>query len=88
MVVLSLLLLADALLGFFLLTTYGPPFLPYLLAIVVTVALFVLARRLPVGNHGTGDHKGRPYEESEPHPHKTPKRQSPTHPTASLNMYD
>ncbi|MDY7077154.1 MAG: hypothetical protein SXV54_09545 [Chloroflexota bacterium] len=44
---LSLLLLADVLLGFFALTPYRPPFVPYLLAIVVTVALFLIARRLP-----------------------------------------
>jgi len=48
MIGLSLLLLADVLLGFFLLTLYRPPFVPYLLAIIVTVALFLAARRLPV----------------------------------------
>ena len=48
MIGLSLLLLADVLLGFFLLTLYRPPFVPYLLAIVATVVLFLVARRLPV----------------------------------------
>lgn len=48
MIGLSLLLLADVLLGFFLLTLYRPPFVPYLLAIIATVVLFLAARRLPV----------------------------------------
>jgi uncharacterized membrane protein len=71
MLVLSLLLLADVLLGFFLLTTYRPPFVPYLLAIVVTVALFLIARRL--GDHGglplqSDDHEGSPLPDSVPRP--------------------
>jgi len=60
MVGLSFLLLAVVLLGFFLLTLYRPPLAPYLLAVVAVVALFLVARRLPAGNHGTGDHKGSP----------------------------
>ncbi len=48
MIGLTLLLLANVLLGFFLLTPYRPPFVPYLLAIVATVVLFLAARRLPV----------------------------------------
>ncbi|MFQ6057706.1 MAG: hypothetical protein ACE5MB_02345 [Anaerolineae bacterium] len=48
MISLSFLLLADVLFGFFLLTPYRPPLVPYLLATLATVALFVMARRLPV----------------------------------------
>ena len=55
MVGLSFLLLAVVLLGFFLLTTYRPPFAPYLLAVVAAIALFLVARRLP-----SGDHRGSP----------------------------
>lgn len=47
MIGLSLLLLADVLFGFFALTLYRPPLVPYLLAVVATVVLFVIARRLP-----------------------------------------
>lgn len=47
MVGLSLLLLADVAFGFFLLTLYRPPLVPYLLAVVATVALAFVARRLP-----------------------------------------
>ncbi len=47
MIGLSLLLLADVLLGFFLLTPYRPPVVPYLLAIVTTIVLVLIARRLP-----------------------------------------
>ena len=61
---LSLLLLADVLLGFFALTTYRPPLVPYLLAVVAVVALFLVARRVDdhggTGNHGAGDHGGSP----------------------------
>ncbi len=45
---LSFLLLADVLLGFFELTPYRPPLVPYLLAIVAVIVLFLIARRLPV----------------------------------------
>jgi hypothetical protein len=47
MISLSLLLLADVLLGFFLLTPYRPPLVPYLLAIVSVLALYWIAQRLP-----------------------------------------
>jgi hypothetical protein len=47
MIGLSLLLLADVLIGFFALTLYRPPLIPYLLAVVVTALLFLMARRLP-----------------------------------------
>ncbi|RLC96613.1 MAG: hypothetical protein DRI77_08345 [Chloroflexi bacterium] len=55
MIGLSLLLLADVLLGFFALTTYRPPFAPYVLAIVAVVALFLIARQV-------GDRKGSPLQ--------------------------
>jgi hypothetical protein len=44
---LSLLLLAVVLFGFFALTPYRPPALPYLVALVMTVGLYVVARRMP-----------------------------------------
>ncbi|MBU0491870.1 MAG: hypothetical protein KKA73_01265 [Chloroflexi bacterium] len=47
MVGLSLLLLTDGLLIFFLLTPYGPPLVPYALAVVAVVALVLIARWLP-----------------------------------------
>ncbi len=47
MIGLSLLLLADVLLGFLALTTYRPPLVPYLLAVVAVIALFLIAQRLP-----------------------------------------
>lgn len=47
MIGLSSLLAADVLLAFFVLTPYRPPLVPYLLTTVATVALFLLARRLP-----------------------------------------
>lgn len=47
MVGLSLLLLADVLFGFFLLTSYRPPVIPYLLSLAAVVGLFFLARRMP-----------------------------------------
>jgi hypothetical protein len=55
---LSFLLLADVLLGFFLLTLYRPPLVPYVLAVVAVIVLFLVARRLPAGDHGSGDHEG------------------------------
>jgi hypothetical protein len=47
MITLSLLLLAVVLLGFFVLTPYRPPALPYLMALVVTVGLYAVAHRMP-----------------------------------------
>lgn len=47
MVGLTLLLTADVLFGFLLLTPYRPPVGPYLLAITATIGLAVLARRMP-----------------------------------------
>ena len=47
MITLSLLLLAVVLFGFFALTPYRPPALPYLMALVMTVGLYVVARRMP-----------------------------------------
>jgi hypothetical protein len=47
MVVLSLLLLADVAVGFFLLTTYRPPLGIYLVAVALTAGLIALARQLP-----------------------------------------
>ena len=47
MVGFSRLLLADVLFGFFLLTSYRPPVIPYLLALIAAVGLFFLARRMP-----------------------------------------
>ena len=44
---LSLLLAADVLFGYLAMTTYRPPFLPYVLAILSTLALAWLGRRLP-----------------------------------------
>jgi hypothetical protein len=44
---LSLLLAADVLIGFFLLTAYRPPIIPYLLAVIAAAALCLIARRLP-----------------------------------------
>ncbi len=44
---LALFLLGDVLLGFFLLTPYRPPWLPYLLAAAAVVLLYRLARQLP-----------------------------------------
>ncbi len=38
---------ADVLFGFLVLTPYRPPALPYLLSVVVAVALIVWARRMP-----------------------------------------
>ena len=48
MIGLWFLLLTDVLFGFFALTTYRPPLMPYLLAIVAVIVLFFIARRLPV----------------------------------------
>jgi len=47
MVGFSLLFLADVVFGFFVLNPYRPPAVPYLLAITVTAALVLVARRLP-----------------------------------------
>ena len=47
MITLSLLLLAVVLFGFFFLTEYRPPALPYLMALVATVGLYAVARRMP-----------------------------------------
>lgn len=47
MITLSLLLLAVVLFGFFFITEYRPPALPYLVTLVVTVGLYALARRMP-----------------------------------------
>lgn len=47
MITLSLLLLAVVLFGFFILTPYRPPALQYLMALVVTVGLYAVARRMP-----------------------------------------
>jgi hypothetical protein len=46
MIGLSLLLLFDVALGFFLLTPYRPPAIPYLLSVVAVVVLFFVAKRL------------------------------------------
>ena len=61
MVGLSLLLLADVLFGFFALTTYRPPLVPYLLAIIAVIALFLIAQRVG-GRKGTGNRKGLPLQ--------------------------
>jgi hypothetical protein len=57
LIVLSLLLLADVLLGFFLFTPYRPPTIPYLLAALAAVVLFAAARWLPtqMGATRSGD---------------------------------
>ncbi len=55
MIGLSLLLLADVLLGFFALTAYRPPLVPYVLAVVAVVALFLVARQ-------AGDRKESPLQ--------------------------
>lgn len=47
MIGLSLLLAADVLFGFTLLTPYRPPLIPYLLAVATTVGLYRIARRMP-----------------------------------------
>lgn len=47
MITLSLLLLAVVLFGFFFLTEYRPPALPYLMALAATAGLYALARRMP-----------------------------------------
>jgi hypothetical protein len=47
MIFLSLLLLGDVMLGFFLLTTYRPPMIPYLLAVITILLLYTLAKQLP-----------------------------------------
>jgi hypothetical protein len=47
MITLSLLLLAVVLFGFFFLTEYRPPALPYLMALAVTIGLYTIARRMP-----------------------------------------
>lgn len=52
MIGLSLLLLADVVFGFFALTPYRPPAVPYLLALATTAALVLVAQRLP-GRWGT-----------------------------------
>ena len=44
---LSILLAAVVLFGALALAPYRPPFIPYLIAIIVTIGLFLLARRLP-----------------------------------------
>jgi hypothetical protein len=48
MIVLSLLLLAVVVFGFFALTPYRPSVVPYLMALTATVGLYVLARRMPI----------------------------------------
>ncbi len=45
--ILSVLLAADVAIGYFLLTSYRPPTVPYILAVAVVVALVLLAWRLP-----------------------------------------
>jgi len=52
----ALLLAADVLFGFLFLTPYRPPVIPYLLTIVTTVGLFLLARRLPGAEATTEAH--------------------------------
>ena len=47
MITLSLLLLAVVLFGFFFITEYRPPALPYVMALAVTVGLCGVARRMP-----------------------------------------
>ncbi len=47
MIGLSILLAAVVLFGALALAPYRPPFIPYLIAIIVTIGLFLLARRLP-----------------------------------------
>lgn len=47
MITLSLLLLAVVLFGFFFLTEYRPPALPYLMTLAATVGLYAVARRMP-----------------------------------------
>ncbi|MBN1483215.1 MAG: hypothetical protein JXA37_00710 [Chloroflexia bacterium] len=47
LVAMGLLLLADVAVGFFLLTTYRPPLIPYGLAAAAAAGLVLLARRLP-----------------------------------------
>lgn len=49
LIFLGLLLAADVALGFFALTPYRPPVIPYLLAAAAVTALIGLARRLPTG---------------------------------------
>ncbi|HEY45107.1 MAG TPA: hypothetical protein G4O11_14100, partial [Anaerolineae bacterium] len=48
MITLSLLLLAVVLFGFFYLTPYRPPALPYMIALAATVGLYAVARRMPI----------------------------------------
>jgi len=47
MIALSLLLLAVVLFGFFFITEYRPPALPYLMALTVTLGLYAAAYRMP-----------------------------------------
>jgi hypothetical protein len=60
MVGLSILMLADILFGFFFLTPYRPPIIPYGLAIIVVVVLYWLARRLPPDLAGVSNRPGLP----------------------------
>lgn len=48
MIGISLLLIADVLLGCFVLTTYRPPTFPYVMALIVVMSLYLLARRMPL----------------------------------------
>ncbi|MFX1412147.1 MAG: hypothetical protein ACFFA6_17540 [Promethearchaeota archaeon] len=56
MIGLSLLLLVDGLLIFFLLTPYRPPLVPYTLSVVAVVVLFLVARWLPTCRESRPDH--------------------------------
>jgi hypothetical protein len=54
--ILSLVLAADVAFGFFALTAYRPPAVPYLLAVAAALTLVLLARRLPAARvEGVGE---------------------------------
>lgn len=58
----SILLVLNVLLGLFLMTPYRPPLIPYLLALVAAIALFLRARRMPITWRSSGE--ARPWKPS------------------------